>query len=600
MPYSFNVFTGNFDLVQDLSGYVPYTGATTNVDLGAHNLTANQGIFESVLINNLFLDENEITSVLTCLALNSADCIEFKSNNVLKGEVDSTGFHIGDHGVGTSTSVPLYIYDNYGASVKIQAVKMNYSAGYTLLTPDPTLAQESFTIVTSSAVNAAKKIAVFDDTYDVTSYADFQFNSATNTITIGGAGTQGSIGIVNGARTLTLRAPSSTYTLTFPPVPVGTTQTPQLATTGVMTTILNTGTGNNVLATSPTIVTPAITTSAVITRNNIAATPSYGLYMRNTTASTSGVPVQLSPAIELFGSGWDTDGSVSVGLNSQIYLGFLSGTTVHGQLRFDLNQSGGSSETRMWLNDTGELGLDGATNPQSILSIGGNGISGAGLFVGNTAYGYKQVVFSDGSGEELFSVSGDVGATTSLISLGDVNDAYSYARLDVTYDKAKLWNGNLEVVQDIISEAYITGKKSGIFAYLSASANTTITTAGTYYYINGSFTNSPIENFSLVADPAIRYDGTKTQHFETDWHATISADIANTTVTIGIKKNGTLVTSSLMSTFCKNVGELYNLSGTTVVELATNDKIQLVVTSDGSGDIITFNNFTTTINEFFD
>ena len=55
-----------------------------------------------------------------------------------------------------------------------------------------------------------------------------------------------------------------------------------------------------------------------------------------------------------------------------------------------------------------------------------------------------------------------------------------------------------------------------------------------------------------------------------------------------------------MSTFCKNVGELYNLSGTTVVELATNDKIQLVVTSDGSGDIITFNNFTTTINEFFD
>jgi len=47
-------------------------------------------------------------------------------------------------------------------------------------------------------------------------------------------------------------------------------------------------------------------------------------------------------------------------------------------------------------------------------------------------------------------------------------------------------------------------------------------------------------------------------------------------------------------------GEPYSFSGTCVVELATDDEIQLVVTSDGNGDVITFDNFTTTINEFFD
>ena len=44
MTWVFNPFTGNFDKVseEDLTGYVPYTGATTNVNLGTNNLTANK------------------------------------------------------------------------------------------------------------------------------------------------------------------------------------------------------------------------------------------------------------------------------------------------------------------------------------------------------------------------------------------------------------------------------------------------------------------------------------------------------------------------------------------------------------------------------
>jgi len=53
MKVVFNPFTATFDYVsvEDLSGYVPYTGATDNVDLGAHSLTANtlypQNYFQS-------------------------------------------------------------------------------------------------------------------------------------------------------------------------------------------------------------------------------------------------------------------------------------------------------------------------------------------------------------------------------------------------------------------------------------------------------------------------------------------------------------------------------------------------------------------------
>ena len=42
MPFAFNPFTGNLDVVKDLSGYVPYTGATATVNLGANNLFATQ------------------------------------------------------------------------------------------------------------------------------------------------------------------------------------------------------------------------------------------------------------------------------------------------------------------------------------------------------------------------------------------------------------------------------------------------------------------------------------------------------------------------------------------------------------------------------
>lgn len=155
-------------------------------------------------------------------------------------------------------------------------------------------------------------------------------------------------------------------------------------------------------------------------------------------------------------------------------------------------------------------------------------------------------------------------------------------------------SGNLNV------SGFVTGVKCGAYAALTAPANTTVTSLGVYYPIIGTFSNTPAELFSGTADPSIRYDGTLTQYFEVDWHATISSNHSACTVTIGIKKSGNLQTTSVMSTLCKSAGELYSVSGTVIVSLAQNDTIQLVVTADGDGDVITFNNFTTSIREFFD
>lgn len=160
----------------------------------------------------------------------------------------------------------------------------------------------------------------------------------------------------------------------------------------------------------------------------------------------------------------------------------------------------------------------------------------------------------------------------------------------------------LQVKDTINASGTITGKKIGVFAALESPTATTVTTAGTYYPIAGTFTNDPAEEFSAAVTytPGIKYDHKQTQHFEIDWHAAGSGDANGMTIHIGIKKNGVLCSQGVMGTFLKFLGEEQSLSGTCVVELATNDEIQLVITSDTNGDIITMEHFTTTITEFFD
>lgn len=144
--------------------------------------------------------------------------------------------------------------------------------------------------------------------------------------------------------------------------------------------------------------------------------------------------------------------------------------------------------------------------------------------------------------------------------------------------------------------------ETGVFAALDVPASTTITTAGTYYPISGVFLNSPLANFKVVDDPGIKFVGVGCDGcmwMEIDWHATVQTDDNETTVQIGIKKNELLLETSIMGTFLKVKDEAQALSGTCVLDLKSGDVIQLAITSDDDGGVITLNNFTTSIRTFF-
>ena len=86
-------------------------------------------------------------------------------------------------------------------------------------------------------------------------------------------------------------------------------------------------------------------------------------------------------------------------------------------------------------------------------------------------------------------------------------------------------------------------------------------------------------------------------YFEIDLYSSFSTPSNNSTVTFAIKKNGDLVAHSCMCAFAKSLGETYNLSSTAVIELETDDVIQLVIKTDTGADV-TFNNITTSIRPF--
>ncbi|MCP4665186.1 MAG: hypothetical protein GY849_02375 [Deltaproteobacteria bacterium] len=177
------------------------------------------------------------------------------------------------------------------------------------------------------------------------------------------------------------------------------------------------------------------------------------------------------------------------------------------------------------------------------------------------------------------------------------SDSSPFGRDDETSTIKPLLDGD-----NIETTGYISGKKSGVFAYLSANANTTCTLADTWYPISGTFTNPVLENFgaATVVTPGIKYNGTKTQFFEIDYHATISADNNGIITKVGIKKNGTIEDGSVMATFLRTLDRFQCVSGTCVIELEEDDEIQLVIQANNSGDILTVEYFTTTISEFFD
>jgi hypothetical protein len=127
--FVFNPFTGKLDIAEDLSGYVPYTGATQNLNLGA---------------NNLIVDTNTLY-------------------------VDSV-----NHRVGAGTTSPNSLLQVAGA---ISTVITNKTADYTVTISDSIIIGDAttgdFTITLPTAVGIAGR-----------QYTIKKIDGSSNTITI--------------------------------------------------------------------------------------------------------------------------------------------------------------------------------------------------------------------------------------------------------------------------------------------------------------------------------------------------------------------------------------------------------------------------------
>ena len=139
------------------------------------------------------------------------------------------------------------------------------------------------------------------------------------------------------------------------------------------------------------------------------------------------------------------------------------------------------------------------------------------------------------------------------------------------------------------------------FAYLTAAAATTIVTAGTFLNIAGAFTNDPMVGFSIVGDKLTYDAGSVDQEFEIDWGASFSADAIRSTVHIGVSINGAVLSTtgrSARGTFCKNINQEYAVSGSLVAVVKAGETVELQITSDGAGEVITVSHFGATIRRF--
>lgn len=102
VKYVFNVLTGKFDEIQDVSGFVPYTGATAALNMGANAITATIANLSAATAQIVFDSAAAIKTVLQDSAATTSKTItlpNFTGTLYISGGTDVT---VADGGTGLS------------------------------------------------------------------------------------------------------------------------------------------------------------------------------------------------------------------------------------------------------------------------------------------------------------------------------------------------------------------------------------------------------------------------------------------------------------------------------------------------------------------
>jgi len=148
---------------------------------------------------------------------------------------------------------------------------------------------------------------------------------------------------------------------------------------------------------------------------------------------------------------------------------------------------------------------------------------------------------------------------------------------------------------DLITDV---NEKVGLMSYLSATSNTTCTTAGTWYTVEGVFSNKVMEGFTQTSTNYVCTSAI-TNWYLINWSGTFTADTGTTTVHLGVHKSDDAEYCCIQATLCKTADEEYGRSGAVAFELTSGDTIALSVYTDGDGDVITFEHATMSVMKLF-
>lgn len=247
-------------------------------------------------------------------------------------------------------------------------------SGNFVLATSPTLVTP--TLGTASATTINKVTLTAPATGSTLTIAEGKTLTASNTLTF--TGTDSSSVAFGGGGTVA-------YTANNLSVFAATTSA-QLA--GVLSD--ETGSGVAVFGTSPTLTTPAITTSATLSNNNILNVSTDGSIVQNTTAADATNTAQRSPRIRFIGAGWKTNATAASQQTEWLVenIPFSRAVAPDNALVFTPVRNGSSSANPLYMcqSDTtsgttngpvGFYGLDGAGSPRCDSSAGFAGFGNA-------------------------------------------------------------------------------------------------------------------------------------------------------------------------------------------------------------------------------
>ena len=160
---------------------------------------------------------------------------------------------------------------------------------------------------------------------------------------------------------------------------------------------------------------------------------------------------------------------------------------------------------------------------------------------------------------------------------------------------------NISATGDVVVGGHIYESQCRVYAYLTTTSNTTVTTGGTFVPVLGVFTNTIIDGFGLTMvsnAPALVYTNGYVGSFESHLSADVSCNHASKQTTIALRIDGVIDVGSTATMFLRNAGEVYNIHALGTPPLTNGSTVQIVCTTDDNDNTLTFSHFKASIKRF--